>query len=471
MANKMKIWTGLTLTILFCAGSVAAVAGVGLLSFSAPQAIKFGGGAQTRGINMWAPFGVVSSSCLPNNCYLASEVTTYLPSAKRTVVYQANIGHIRQGLDVTPFLVSPATTATMLPQAFAQFDAWMATGFKVVINNTPSLGGWPGYSAIDVAGGGVNSAKFQQYLAFLAAQANYILANIKTYPPDRVAISVWNEMPSAASVTGGATEIYNQLKAMFRVVRDILPNHTIIVCFANFCDVQALASFNGWRADDFDANTLVDIHSYNPPVAAWACYTSSWWRDVCNVTYPPTVSAGNYNTAASAYMTALAADNTWAGDCPAGSSCVAARAANSAAITGDYAYEGLKCYYGQSPGTFPCLSGQAQDTSWLAHWFELVTTWRTTKVDGVWRANQVYLGEFGGSGTSDNGTGLSASAQAQLLGDVASIVTNLGWSFAAMEVNYSANSFAGSSFGLFNQNAPYSTINSTAINALQFNGQ
>lgn len=446
------------------------------LPFGAPFGVIFNSGAITNGIMMWAPYGSTNSACAPS-CYTSPSVASVLPSGKTAVISGDSVGTVRQGFDPSSFLVNPGQAATYWPQAFQQFTAWTNAGLKIIINNAPNPNNSDGWTPDQIMDGGHTSTKFLAYVSFLQSEANYIAANPTLCPSLTCAIGLFNELPFTGNVTGGATEIYAMTVQMWQAVRTILPKHTINVCAVSSsgsaCDPINVGSFAGFHASDFDGNTIYTFHAYVPPVAAWACEPLTIWRDVCNITYPPTNSSADYNVAKAAYLTALAADNTWASDCPSGSNCTAARAANQAEIINNFTYEGLTCYYGQGGGgsTSVCPAGQQENQTYIQNNFlSLIESWRTT-VAVNWKTNQVMMEEWGFSGTGPNGVGLTGAAQAAAIGDYKTSINHYGYHSIILEVSYSNSQNAGSAFGLFNQNSPYATINAAAITALGFNGQ
>ena len=429
--------------------------------------LVFNNGVPTRGMLMWSPAGVAPQGCNPSTCYTGGGgVGTQLALPKLAVLASAKVGHIRYGIDPSPILADPANTAAYVASAFAGVDTLLNTGFKVVINNAPSTS-WAGWTADDIADGGPTSAKFMAYVSYLQTMAEHVAANPTLYPPTTVAFSVFNETPIAANVTGGISAQYLELITMFQAVRAILPRHTIILCLTADCSAFNLVGFSGWSASSFDANTMIDVHAYMPLAGAFACQPGTEWRDLCGaLSYPPTASPSAYSAAVAIYESNLAADNTWAVDCPSGPNCTAARAANKATIEGNYTYDGIRCSYGQSPGGFPCPSGEAEGSAWLTAFYAQITSWLPAGVT----AKQIYIGEFGVNGTTADGAGVGAAGQASMLGDVAAAIDAAGFSRAVLETNYSSAFSIGSGFGMFNQSSPYAPVNPAAMAALNFDG-
>jgi hypothetical protein len=287
----------------------------GLLSLASTGPLTFNSGTVSRGMLMWEPYGDYGGSCSP--CFPSGDVATYLPTGKLQVVQQSKVGTIRAGLDPGPFLVNPSSASSYWPNIFNQYTTIMAAGLKVIINNAPN-DNWSGWTRDNIMDGGASSSNFLAYIAFLQSEANYIAANPTVCPPISCAIGVFNEVVSSNNVTGGAAGQYAEMVAMWQAVRTILPRHTIIVCYpgpSGFCSPFDPGNFTGWLASSFDANTIADFHIYFPPVAASACAPSSAYRDLCNITYPPTNSSTDYNNAVAAYAVLMAADSTWGGDC------------------------------------------------------------------------------------------------------------------------------------------------------------
>lgn len=462
---------------LFRIAAIIALAIIGGNWTHGSPALAFNGGIQTRGLLMWEPVGGAFNGCTPANCYTGNgTVATQLPTAKLNQLCSSGVGHLRLGFDPSPILSDPTNTASYLASLDAAVTQILTSCLKVVVNVAPNAN-FTGWSADDIADGGPASTKFLTYLSAL----NVIATNINSnYSPASVAIGVFNEMPPAGNVTGGINAQYSELKLMFQAVRTVAPKFTIALCLSDACDIYQQTAFASWNSADFDANTWIDFHVYAPQVAAWSGQPGTEWRDFYNAAavYPPPNNMTAYNTALAQYETQLAADNTWAGDCPSGSNCTAARAANLATMTGEFNSDGLLCYYGQGfQSVPPSQQGQCQNRAqagpWIVGLYSLIQTWLPAGV----AAKQIYIGEFGINGTYTLGSGVGTGAgcatngQACALGDVAAAIDGYGFNRATLEVNYSAAGSAGSGFGLVNQNSPYAYINSAAITALNFNGQ
>jgi hypothetical protein len=435
-----------------------------------PAALRFNDGLQTRGMLTWNPLGnsTQSNGCTdaPATCYPA----TGMPAEQLAVLVNAGVGHLRIGIEVGPMLHDPANvTGTYLPNIFKSVGVILNAGLKVSLAFAATTTFSP-YTPDYIFGGGPGGKEFLAYISLLESIANYIAAHPTVCPPKTCMVETFNETPGARNVRGGINAQYRQLKMMFQAYRSVLPEHTISLCLTGYCSLFDLVRFHRWKASDFDSNTTIQIHPYIPPVAALACTPGSIYRDLCSVAvYPPTNSASDYNAAKMAYEARLAADNTWAADCPAGPNCRAARDANKAVMEGAGHFEGLACYYGQGrrargPGGINCVPGQQQDLTWLTSLYGLVTAWLPRGVT----ARQIYVGEFGVIGAGPNGSGVGVTGQAALLADQTKVFNRAGFSWCVIGVSYNINYAA---FGLTNENRPFKFISPEIQAALGFNGQ
>lgn len=435
-----------------------------------PPALRFNDGLQTRGMLTWNPLGnsTQANGCTdrPSTCYPA----TGMPAEQLAVLANAGVGHLRIGIEVGPMLHDPANvTGIYLPNIFKSVGVILNAGLKVSLAFAATTTFSP-YTPDYIFGGGPAGKEFLAYVSLLGSIANYIAANPTICPPNTCMVETFNETPGARNVRGGINAQYRQLKMMFQAYRSVLPDHTISLCLSGYCSLFDLVQFHRWKASDFDSNTTIQIHPYMPPVAANACIPNSIYRDLCSVAvYPPTNSVNDYNAAKTAYEARLAADNTWAADCPAGPNCRAARDANKAVMEGAGYYEGLACYYGQGrrgrgPGGINCVPGKQQDLTWLTSLFGLVTAWLPRGVT----ARQIYIGEFGVIGAGPNGSGVGVTGQAALFADQTKVFNDAGFSWCVIGVSYNINYAA---FGLTDEKRPYKFINPEIQAALGFNGQ
>jgi hypothetical protein len=435
-----------------------------------PRALQFNNGLQTRGILTWNPLGnsTQKNGCTDNpaSCY----PTTGMPPGQLKVLTNAGVGHLRIGIEVGPMLHDPTNVAgTYLPNIFKSVGVILNAGLKVSLAFAATTTFAP-YASDYIFDGGPAGKEFLAYVSLLGSIANYIATHPTVCPPKTCMIETFNETPGARNVRGGINAQYTQLKVMFRAYRSVLPEHTISLCLTGYCSVFDLIQFHDWNASDFDANTTIQIHPYVPPVAANACIPFSTYRDLCSVAvYPPSNSSSDYNAAKVAYEARLAADNTWAADCPAGPNCRAARDANKTVVEGAGKFEGLACYYGQGrgaggPGGINCVPGQQQDLTWLTSLYGLVTAWLPRSVT----ARQIYVGEFGVTGVGPNGSGVGAAGQAALLADQTTALNKAGFSWCVLGVSYNIN-YAAS--GLTDEHSPYKFISPEIQSALGFNGQ
>ena len=405
-------------------------------------------GAQSRGMMVWEVLGTSTNSTTLFNIWPAS---TLVPVARTNVWNADQVGHIRLGIGTSGLLFNINNSSainTGLGVMGGVVDNIINSGVKCIMNFAPGSEGW-GLTADQILDGGVN---FSTYLQMLTTISYYVAS--KNWSPRSVAIGCLNEPTTA---TGGNDGYYAMMQSMFHTVRNILPYHRISLGFLNFAGANEMTSYANFSKNDFDSQTMFDMHCYYPQSASWASNTPAnvYWHNIWTPVYPPSGGAPGLNQFNIDYP---AYNIRYTGD-PTG--------IDPSTVASQFALEGLFTYYGQgfntgNVGAFIDLTGRQQDATWLKDWFyKFIENWRVAK--GL-VPNQILIGEYGITHGPHQCTNRN-----QCFADISTAIDSYGFHRCVLGGEETAGTSIG--FGLYADASPWTHFDPAAISAIAFNGK
>ena len=139
--------------------------------------LKWAGGAASRGVLIWVPFGEQVQGNTPYYITGNAGDTGAELTAKMAMLKAQGWGHIRIGIDVGPLIGDSGNIAVHLNTLGIGISLILAQGLKVVVNLTPALS-WSGQSAAIALDNGAGQAA---YKAMVGQVAGYLHSNIQSF--------------------------------------------------------------------------------------------------------------------------------------------------------------------------------------------------------------------------------------------------------------------------------------------------
>jgi endoglucanase len=260
---------------------IAAAVAVAMTVATSVDAMSAELGSWRRGVNMGDYLAYPQGTDWP--IFRGPRATTTDAELRR--LKAAGFDFIRLAVEPRPFIErTPAEVGDSERRLVAFVRRANGAGLSVMIT------GWPRHESdwlkpADIIATGADDV-YRRYVAFLTRLAELTRA----VPPGRVAIELMNEPQAVCRRTDGGPDWAVVQRRMFASLRAARPDLTIVLTTGCWSRLDALSEI---AMADYDRNTLVDLHYYEPWTFTHqsATWSNEWIKSLTGLSFPPSTTA------------------------------------------------------------------------------------------------------------------------------------------------------------------------------------
>ena len=194
----------------------------------------------------------------------------------------AGFDAVRLAVDPVPLLNSTESERLAIYPMFAKFiDKLIAVDLNVIfdLHVTSRDPVWNQ----DTLAKSVSDQKFKLYKNVAVSVAQFLAA----YDPQHVALELFNEPPCIS-----ASQWSEIQKALYIAVRNVIPNHTLILTGPCWSSIDGLQTI---EPSDYDRNTLFTFHFYEPTIFTFQGipWLKGGFKFMRRLPYPPAANRSN----------------------------------------------------------------------------------------------------------------------------------------------------------------------------------
>lgn len=193
----------------------------------------------------------------------------------------AGFDFVRLPVEPSPFLDRSAGETQAMEQRLVSFVKRItATGMKVMVSGWARHETTPKWRAPHIVASR-NSTELREYLEFLKR----IVVLLRDVPQEHWVLQPMNEPQAICWRSDGPDWTVIQ-RDIYRELRAFAPNLTLVLTSGCWSKIEALPHLD---MAGYDANTLVDLHYYDPYTFTHqsATWTADWIKHLAGLSFPP----------------------------------------------------------------------------------------------------------------------------------------------------------------------------------------